>query len=257
MKGNQYDQQQDSTSPENRNNPAIQLAESLKGIKEIENAKKGDKSVPEQMAPDKANSTILMLGAMALLIAGAMALPAGAVAIPFLGIIAGVAGAMAIKNMADMAKITPGKGSKGKIDDKFDQAKIKAIDIAILELQKKTYQDSPQLQDSPRSFLPDASTSQNPRESQYKPELASVLRVLADNIENQPRTQPAQNPEMLSRDAGENPVERHQISQGSRQGEISHRPTAWGGGGGALVPALLQRDAIRSRPPASNQSRGA
>ena len=230
--GSPNDQQQGSRDLEDRNNPAIQLAESLKGIKNIENAKEGDKSVPEQMAPDKANSTILMLGAMALLIAGAMALPAGAVAFPFLGIMAGVAGAMGVKNMADMAGITPGKGNKRKIDNKLDDAKLEAIDNAINELKRNSHQGSSQSQDLSQSLKSKASTLQNPRESIYKPELESVLKALADEfrVKQQPQ---AQFDRTVLAEQGENP--RSQPSQSLRQGGNSLLTTGWSGGGGADV----------------------
>lgn len=227
--GSPNDQQQGSRDLEDRNNPANQLADSLKVIKDIENVKKGDKSVPEQMAPDKANSTILMLGAMALLIAGAMALPAGAVALPFLVIMSGVAGAMGLKNMADMAGLTPGKSNKKEIDNKLDIAKLQAIEKAINELQINNYQGSSQSQDLSQSLKSEASTLQNPRESIYKPELESVLKALADEfrVKQQPQAQ------FFDRTVLENP--RSQPSQSLRQGGNSLRTTGWSGGGGADV----------------------
>ncbi len=236
--GNPYDQQQGSRGPEDRNDPAAQLAEILKGIKEIENAKKGDKSVPEQMAPDKANSTILMLGAMALLIAGAVALPAGAEAIPFLGIMAGLVGAMSVKNMAEMLGITLGENNERKIDNQLDNAKIKAIENAITELGKKNYIGSSPSPDSSQPLKPGASTSQMRRGSEYnQEELVNALKEIVSNIGSQSREQPAQN------------YDRFQPSQRLEQGgENSHRKTGWSGGGGAdSDPYNSQQEATKRR----------
>jgi hypothetical protein len=180
-----------------------------------------------------------MLGAMALLIAGAMALPAGAVAIPFLGIMAGVAGAMGVKNMADMAGITPGKGNKRKIDGKLDDAKIEVIEKAITELKKNNHQGLAKSPDSSQSLASVTSISQNTDNSATSKEILTLLKDIAQNIGNKDENPPTTAKFVRTLGGSEREADQKRVSSVSGGDQSSSIPSggqAGKGGGGRGGP---------------------